>query len=62
MRDTIELLFKLCTTFILLGLILILIGALPAALGLAQILVFGLGMAIGGFILGIVGLILDTWA
>jgi uncharacterized membrane protein YiaA len=62
MRDTIELLFKLCTTFVLLGLILILIGALPAALGLAQILVFGLGMAIGGFILGIVGLILDTWA
>lgn len=62
MRDTIELLFKLCTTFVLLGLILILIGALPAALGLAQILVFGLGMAIGGFILGIIGLILDTWA
>ena len=32
MRNTIELLFKMCTTFVLLGLILILIGALPAAL------------------------------
>lgn len=62
MRNTIELLLKLCTTFVLLGLILILIGALPAALGMAQVLVFGLGMALGGFILGIAGLILDTWA